>query len=104
MNSVDIEALRSVTNRIFDFIEKDLGVATVDLPHEYYWSVADDGAHSMDQPPKVLGVGSLSDDLSFVMAAHKDPRQAIPLVLMHIAPVLKALSTAVPSFTSPPPN
>jgi hypothetical protein len=63
----------------------------------------DDAKYKMDQSPgeKELGCGSLADDLEFVEAAHKDPGQAIPLVLMHVAPLLGALATAVPSYEPP---
>jgi hypothetical protein len=52
----------------------------------------------MGEDVKQLDCGSLTDDFEFVMAAYKDKSQAMPLVLMHIAPLLKALSTAVPSY------
>jgi hypothetical protein len=101
MSNVSIEVLRDVTNRIFDFIERDLKTKSVQLPHDFYWSISDDALYAMDKQPPQLDVGSLVDDLSFVAAASKDPSQAIPLVLMHVAPLLKALSGAVPSYTAP---
>jgi hypothetical protein len=55
----------------------------------------------MEHKPQELDCGSLVDDFDFVAAAHKEPDQAIPLVLMHVAPLLKALSTAVPSYKPP---
>jgi hypothetical protein len=104
MSNVSIEVLREVTNRIFDFIERDLKTKSVQLPHNYYWSVSDEVLYAMDSQPPQLDVGSLVDDFSFVAAASKDPSQAIPLVLMHIAPLLRALSRAVPSYRPPPDN
>src|SRR6185312_15579741 len=96
-NTIDIEALRKVTNRIFDFIERDLQVKSVELFKNYYWSISEDLLYDMDQQPRELDVGSLVDDLDFVMAAERDPSQAIPLTLMHIAPLLQLLSRSVPS-------
>lgn len=99
-NRIDVAALRSVMNRIFDFIESDLGLESVELSHNLYWSVDSDDLYEMNRDPQ-LNVGSLLDDLDFARAAYEDAGQAIPLVLMHIAPLLKALSTAVPSYKSP---
>lgn len=102
--SVRIEVLREVTNRIFDFIERDLGKSTVDLSHNFYWSIPDDVRYKVEQSPgkDELVNGSLVDDLDFVMSAYRDSGQAIPLVLMHIAPLLDALATAAPNYKSPP--
>lgn len=102
--SVRVEVLREVANRIFDFIERDLGKSTVDLPHNFYWSIPDDVRYKVDQSPgkDQLANGSLVDDLDFVTSAYRDSSQAIPLVLMHVAPLLDALATAVPNYKSPP--
>lgn len=102
-NRIDINALRTVTNRILDFIERDLGMTSVELSHNLYWSADDDDLYEMNKDPQ-FNVGSLIDDLEFTTAAHRDPNEAIPLVLMHVAPLLKALSTAVPSYKSPDKN
>jgi hypothetical protein len=100
-NKVRIDVLRNVTNRILDFIERDLQMESVELPHNFYWSMSDDVLYELNQQPQQLDCGSLIDDLEFVTSAHENPSQAIPLVLMHVAPLLKALSTAVPSYKPP---
>ena len=98
---VSIKTLRETVSSVFEFIERDLGVSTVELPANYYWSVPDDALYTMGQPPAQLDCGSLNDDLEFVEAAHAHREQAVPLMLMHLAPLLYALAKAVPSFTSP---
>lgn len=103
-NSVDLKVLREVTNRIFDFIERDLNLKTVELPHNFYWSIGDDVLYEMGQQPQQLDCGSLVDDFDFVASAHKNSGQAIPLDLMHVAPLLRALSIAVPSYKPPAPK
>ena len=97
-HSVDLKVLREVTDRIFEFMERELQISSVELRHNFYWDVSDEVLYQMEQQPQELDCGSLVDDADFVAAAHKDPAQAIPLVLMHIAPLLRALSTAVPSY------
>lgn len=102
MSNVDISVLRDVTNRIFDFIERDLKMRSVELSRDFYWSIPDEELHEVDRKPQELTVGSLVDDFHFVTTAHKDPDQAIPVTLMHVAPLLKWLSRAVPSYVPPP--
>ena len=100
-DGVSIEVLRKSINRIFDFIEKDLGISEVQLKQNYYWSIADDALYAMEAPPKQLDVGSLKDDWDFVLSASKDADQQIPILFIHLAPLLQALSQAVPNYTSP---
>lgn len=98
---IDINVLRSVTNAIFDFIQRDLHIQTVKLQKDFYWDVPEGGQYDMKEQPKELDCGSLVDDLGFVLAAHRDNSQSIPLTLAHVAPLLRALSTMVPSYLSP---
>jgi hypothetical protein len=99
---VEVDILRRTINGIFDFIEKGLGVSEVDLKRDNYWSIADEALYTLkDGPPKELDVGSLKDDWEFVLSASKSADQQIPIMLVHLAPLLQALSQAVPSYTSP---
>ena len=98
--SVKIETLREVVNRILDFIEKDLGRPEVTLAKNFYWSLDDETLYSMESQPQQLDCGSLLDDWEFVRSASDHPHQSIPLTLLHVAPLLRMLATAVPSYRS----
>lgn len=93
--------LRRVTNQIFDFIEHELGTNQVRLGRDFYWAIPDKGLYEMANKPDDLEVGSLIDDIEFVASASTDKESAIPLNLLHLAPILKALSVAVPSYKPP---
>jgi len=54
----------------------------------------------MDGPPKQLAVGSLVDDYEFVLSSFKNADQQLPIMFMHIAPLLQALWQAVPNYAS----
>jgi hypothetical protein len=97
--TIQIDALRKVVNGIFDFIEKDLGISEVDLKKDHYW-IFDDDLYGMARPEE-LGAGSLQDDWEFLLSSAKDKAQQLPIMLIHVAPILQALSQAVPSYTSP---
>jgi hypothetical protein len=100
-NGISIDVLRKTINGILDFIERDLGITDVDLKQNYYWSVTNDTLYSMDHPPKELAVGSLMDDWDFVLSASKGADQQLPIMFIHIAPLLQALSQGVPNYISP---
>jgi hypothetical protein len=98
--TIQIDTLRKVINGIFDFVEKDLAISEVKLREDNYWTVLDDKAFDGVQPTE-LGVGSLWDDWEFLLSSAKDKNQQLPIMLIHVAPILQALSRAVPSYTSP---
>lgn len=100
-SSINIDALRKTINGVFDFIEKGLGITEVELKQNYYWSIVGDDLYAMEAPPKELSVGSLLDDWEFVLSAYKNADQQIPIDFIHIAPLLQALSQAVPNYISP---
>ena len=101
-NTISIDVLRKTINGIFDFIEKEQrGVTEIELKKNYYWSITDDVLYSMDEPPKQLAVGSLVDDYEFVLSSFKNADQQLPIMFMHIAPLLQALWQAVPNYASP---
>jgi hypothetical protein len=100
-NKVDIQVLREVTNRIFDFIESKLEMKSVEMPRDLYWSIHGDQLYDMSREPSDIICGSLADDYEFIVSSYKSSGNAIPLDLMHVAPVLNALAKAVPSFEPP---
>lgn len=95
---VEIRILRDVVNRVFDFIEKELERPEVDIKNNFYWTIADDVLYSMGDRPRELDCGSLIDDWEFVLSAYKSPDRSLPATLLHIAPLLRALATTVPSY------
>jgi len=97
---VQIQVLRKVVNGILDFIEKDLKQSEVELGKDHYWEVMDADLFAMERPTE-LGAGSLIDDLEFLQSSANDKAQHLPIMLIHVAPILRALSQAVPSYTSP---
>lgn len=88
MSNVDVSVLRDVTNRIFDVIERDLKMRSVELSCDFCQSISDEELYEVGWEPQDFTVGSLAT--------------AIPIMLMHIAPLLKWLSRAVPSYVPPP--
>ena len=100
-DKINVDVLRKVINGVLDFVEKDLGQKEVELKQNYYWSIADKVLYAMEKSPEQLDVGSLKDDWDFVLSASQSADQQIPIMLIHIAPLLQALSQAVPNYAAP---
>lgn len=94
---IEIATLRSVCEQIFNFIENDLKIASVDIDEHLYWTLPEDIRFDMTKIPTANHVGDLVDDYDFVAAAAKDSEQAVPLVLEHVAPLLAVLANKVSS-------
>lgn len=89
--AVEVEVLRTELNRILDLFVQS-GVSKIELNRDYYWSFDWDTRHLQSagqvEPPRP-SVGSLHDDLEFVLSGREDEPMA--LMLCHIAPLLNYL-------------
>ena len=89
--AVEVEVLRTELNRILDLFVQN-GVSTIELDHDYYWAFNWDTRHLQAvepvEPPEA-SIGSLHDDLEFVLSSREDEPMA--LMLCHIAPLLNYL-------------
>jgi hypothetical protein len=94
---IEIAVLRSACERIFEFIERDLKISSIELEEDLYWAVPEDARYDMSEIPTVSHVGNLFDDYDFVEPLLKDRDQAIPLMFEHIAPLLAALANRLPN-------
>ncbi len=100
-SAVDISALRETINEVLTFIEKDLKIPQVTLAQDLYWEIDRKDVYALDKSSPRVNCGNLVDDWEFILEAHKKSEQALPLLFMHIAPILQALAEAVPSFKDP---
>lgn len=95
---IEIAVLRKACNQIFEFIENDLKIQSVELEDDLYWSLPYEVRHNMNETPVPPHTGNLFDDYDFVVPIATDPDQALPLMFEHIAPLLSALATKLPNF------
>lgn len=95
---IEIAVLREACQRIFEFIEHDLEISSIDLEEDLYWSLPEEVRHDMNKAPTASHAGNLFDDYDFVMPLIKDRDQAMPLMFEHIAPLLTALANRLPNY------
>lgn len=92
---IEVQKLRLVAERIFNHIENDLGVRSLPLDNDYYWQIPDAELYSVDKDPPELDIGQLSEDLSFLEDVVSDREQAVSLMFLHLAPLLRYLAIKV---------
>jgi len=91
---IRLAELKAVVDAIFDRLiaESKTGVAALSDDSDFYWEVPAKSLYSVGNEPKELEVGRLSDDWEFLLPLLQDKQQAFPLMLMHVAPLMRYLS------------
>jgi hypothetical protein len=92
---VNVAELRTVINKIFDHIEHDLGIRSVPLTRDDYWTVLGSERFDLTKCPEANGVGKLYDDWEFLRPLLDDKDQAVSLMLSHVAPILRWLGEEI---------
>lgn len=88
---IEISELRLVINRILDHIEHCLGKSKITLDHNDYWDVAYEERYDFGKSPQKFDHGQLADDWEFLSTIIKDKDQAVTLMLLHAAPLLRRI-------------
>ena len=96
-NEIDLRALKQVTNAILDHIINDLGIEKFAIKgdQDFYWEVPSDQLHTVKKEQPQLDMGRLSDDWEFLAPIIDDKNQAIALMLIHLAPLIRCLGEEV---------
>lgn len=87
--------MRTVINRILDHIAHDLGHEVVILDKDSYWDVDDDERYEFTKSPEKFGHGQLEDDWQFLSSILDDKDQAVSLMLIHAAPLLRRIGEQI---------
>ena len=92
---VKVSELRIVVDRILEHIEQDLGVDSVPLTQDDYWTVLSKDRFDFTKSPDTCGLGKLHDDWEFLQPLLRDKSQAVALMLIHVAPILEWLGEEI---------
>ena len=89
---IQIADLRDIVNSILTHIETELEVQEVELTEDYYWDVSERSLYISKNLNAENYVGSLYDDLEFLIPLMQDKGRAVSLMLIHVAPLLRYLA------------
>lgn len=91
---IEIEKLREITNLIFDHLHDDVGVHKIKLDNDFYWDIDSEKLYNIESKPDEIDIGRLNDDWEFLLKINSK-EEAVSLMLIHIAPLLKYIGTKV---------
>jgi len=92
---INLGDLQTTVNAIFNHLMSDLKVDEVELTEDYYWEIPESSLYAVQDDIEPPTVGSLVDDLAFLRPLLTDKGQAVSLMLLHVAPLLRYLATKV---------
>jgi len=94
---LSVVKVKQVIDAIFAHIIQDLHIENVAVPErdELYWDILLDSSNVADVPEPRIGVGKLSDDWEFLESILDDREQAVSLMLIHVAPLLRYVGTKI---------
>jgi hypothetical protein len=91
---IKVADLREVTNRILDHIENDLKISEISVDKDYYWDIPDDRLYSQEDPSGFV-LSQLFDDWEFLAPILSDKEQAVSIMFIHLAPLLRYIGQKV---------
>jgi hypothetical protein len=96
-NEIDIRVLKKITNAILDHVINDLKIKKISIKEDqdFYWEVPSDQLYAVKKGQPQLDMGRLLDDWEFLAPIKNDNEQAVALMLIHLAPILKYLGEEV---------
>ena len=94
---LDIRQLKMAVDAILDHIISDLKIERllIEDGSDYYWEVPWDKLYSVKESSPELDVGRLADDLEFLRSVPGNKDQAVALMLVHVAPLLRHIGQIV---------
>jgi hypothetical protein len=96
-SELDLRQLKQVIDDIFDHMHNDLGIEKVSIADEqdFYWDVPSNKIRDVKADQPQLDVGRLTDDWEFLAPILKDKNQALAIMLIHVAPLLRRIGEDV---------
>ena len=94
---LNVHELRQVINLIFEHITNDLKIEKIHIEQNsnMYWDVLEPDLRKLDKSQPDLGIGDLTDDWQFLKAALADESQAVSLMFLHVAPLLRFVAEKI---------
>jgi hypothetical protein len=97
MAELDIRGLKKIIDAIFDRIINDVKIEKLAVKgdRDLYWEVPSYKLYDVKEAPPHLDVGKLADDWEFLQSISKDKDQAVALMLIHVAPLLRHIGQEI---------
>lgn len=87
-DSIDLNQLQKITDKLFDHIIRTRGIESVKLDSNYYWEIDQESLYDVDSQPTDLTIGSLKDNLGFLSSLLEEESLPVAYQLTELAPLL----------------
>jgi hypothetical protein len=87
---VRIDDVKEVFKKLIDGLEAK-GIESVDIPHDFYWSIPQTSRYRPYEEPKDLTMGQLSDDLGELRRIATNEMPATAYALVWLGALLQAI-------------
>jgi hypothetical protein len=91
---ISVAELRAVCEQLLDHLH-ELGIETVDLPHDFYWEIPEEQRYDRGAVPDDLVSGRLSNDWHELCKLLNDESPPIAYKLVWAAALLRAVGERV---------
>lgn len=88
---ISLNELRLVTEKIYAYLVDELGINSVRISEDYYWSIDVDKKFLIERKPEMDEMGQLTDDWMFLSSALLENSNIHPAMLCHLIPLLEYL-------------
>ncbi|MCD4685207.1 MAG: hypothetical protein K8S97_04650 [Anaerolineae bacterium] len=93
--TISTAELRTIFDRLITHLETE-GVQTIDLEHDYYWSIhAPERYNVYENPGEPTTIGQLSGDWAEVKKLLDGSREPLAIYLIWFAAVLRAIGDQI---------
>ncbi len=89
---IPLRDLRVIINQIFDHIEKELDIDSIELLHDYYNDLSLNAMFDIEKEPINYEMGQLYDDWEFLEGLKYEPECSVSLMFDHVAPILRYIA------------
>jgi hypothetical protein len=93
---VDVVRLRMASDRLWNHLE-ELGIESVDIPYDYYWSVPEPQVYQLENAPTQHEVGQLTDDWQVMLRLTERDGDVISYDFVRLAALLRVLGEVLVS-------
>ena len=93
--TVSIEEVQKVLNSIMDSI-KERGVLKIEISEDYYWDIVKNDLYKIENQPKKMTLGSLSDDIEEVRKINNGDYDPVAYNLHKVNAILRYISENTP--------
>lgn len=91
---ISVSELRKITEKLFNHLE-EINQDPIEITNDYYWDISEEERYNIENEPKDLTIGQLTEDWEFLQNIKKDEEQTISYAFVWLGKILQAIGEKV---------